>query len=449
MKYFSAENISQKDSSWNGDHRRVLFMPESASLAHMGRLLTLAQRLPKDTYDIAFACDRTLRSLIPLSFQWQPSSSLSPQVFRDRLDRGQSLLDEELIRKQVNEDLAIFNEFRPAIVVGDFRPSLAISAPLTGIHYINVVNAHWSPWSQLPLRAPGPINTWWCRALGHHLGKAVVDAFLPMGCKFQSLPFNKVRRAYGLDPMPDDIRYIYAAGDTVIYPDLKTLAPTPGAPKSHYHIGPVLWEPEIPFPLWWSSVPTDRPLVFVSVGSTGRWDALERVVRTLRELPVITLVATSGRGTIESVPNKIFVTDYLPGQETCRRSNLVISNGGSGTVYQALSQGVPVLGVAANLDQMSVMAPIEYQGAGRCIPAGLSNSTDWANEISKLISTPQALTKARGIARQIGEFSSSTVFQQIVSGQTNSTNFKSGLTPAPAFPASIQPLGPLEQTLAD
>lgn len=431
------ENILKKESAWD-NQPRILFMPESASLAHLGRLITLAQGLPQDMYDIAFACDRSLRSWVPLSFQWQSSSSLSPQEFRDRLDRGQSLLDEALIRKQVNEDIQLLNEFRPSVVVGDFRPSLAISAPLAGVHYVNVVNAHWSPWSQLPLSAPGPLNTWWCRALGHRLGKAMVNTFLPLGCMLQSRPFNRVRKDYGLPPLPDDIIYIYAAGDTVLYPDLKKMVPTPGAPKSHHHIGPVLWEPHTALPSWWNTVPSDRPCVFVTVGSTGRWDALERVVRALRKLPVVTLVATSGRGTIESVPNQVFVADYLPGIETCKRSDLVICNGGSGTVYQALSLGVPVLGLAANIDQMSVMTLVEEHGAGRCIPAGLAAHTDWAKEITGLISTPQALIRARGIARQIADYSSSATFQRILGQKINHTDFTSGTPADHSFPVNLK-----------
>ena len=424
----SIEKASEKASGWE-DKKRVLFMPESASLAHLGRLLTLAQGLPLDRYVVSFACDRSLRSWVPLAFQWHSSSSLPPQEFRDRLDRGQTLLDEELIRKQVNEDLALFSEIRPAAVVGDFRPSLAISAPLAGVHYINVVSAHWSPWSHIPLKSPGTLQTWWGRALGHRLGKALVDTFLPLGCMLQSRPFNRVRQAYGLPPLPDNIRYIYAGGDTVLYPDLPKLFPTPGAPKSHHHIGPVLWEPPIPLPSWWNSVPKDRPCVFVSVGSTGHWDAMERVVRALRKLPVVTLVATSGRGAIESVPNQVFVADYLPGLETCKRADLMICNGGAGTVYQALSLAVPVLGVAANMDQMSVMAPVEEHGAGRCIPVGLANRTDWAAEIMNLLSTPTPLIRTRGIAQQMAGYSSAIAFQNILSQKTNHTDFISE-TPA-------------------
>lgn len=403
-----------KKGPWGENRQRLLFMPESASLAHMGRLLTLAQGLPLDRFDITFACDQSLQAWVPPSFQWKSSSSLSPIEFRDRLDRGRPLLDENLISKQVAEDLALFHELRPSIVIGDFRPSLAISAPLAGIHYVNVVNAHWSPWSPLPLKVPGALNTWWCRPLGHRVGKHVVETLLPIGFRLQARPFNTVCRSFGLPPFTEDIRYIYAAGDTVVYPDLPTLSPTPGAPESHHHIGPLLWEPEIPLPLWWDTVPKDRPCVSVSVGSTGSWAALERVVEALRQLPVVTLVATSGRGTIEPVPNQIYVADYLPGMKSCQRADLVICNGGAGTVYQALSQGVPVLGIAANMDQMSVMTPIEKLGAGRCIPVGIADRVDWARAVSSLLSSAQSRVKAQTIARIIGGESSSAAFQNIL-----------------------------------
>jgi hypothetical protein len=54
----------------------------------------------------------------------------------------------------------------------------------------------------------------------------------------------------------------------------------------------------------------------------------------------------------------------LPGLDAARRSRLVICNGGSPTSQQALAAGVPIIGLATNLDQFLNMAAIESAGAG-------------------------------------------------------------------------------------
>lgn len=393
---------------------RLLFMPESASLAHLGRLLPLAQSLPEELYEITFACDPKLRFWIPATYGWETASSLPSDEFRRRLSRGEPLLDETLLTRQVKEDLALLNKIKPAAVIGDFRPSLAISAPLLGVPHINVTDAHWSPWAQIPFEAPGPLDTWWSRPLGDRLGKGIVDTLLPIGFRLQARPFNQVRRNFGLAPLSGDIQSIYTAGDAVAYTSLMEMVPTPGAPPSHQHVGPVLWEPQISRPTWWSNVPNDRPRVFVSVGSTGQWKTLEKVVDALRQLPVITLVATSGRGTVNPIPNQVYVADYLPGMETCKNSDLVICNGGSGTVYQALGAGVPVIGIAANVDQMAVMAPVVQRGAGRRIPVGRVEAVNWETEVTTLLYSREAQRSARQIANVMAQTDSAGTFLSLL-----------------------------------
>jgi hypothetical protein len=238
----------------------LLFIPGSSSLAHLGRLLTLAQTLPSDIGDIHFACDSYLRHYVPKPFCWQPAGSLSGDEMRQRLKRGQTLLDEDSVRHQVEEDLALLRSVQPTVVVGDFRPSLSISAALAKVPYVNVVNAHWSPWANILFESAGALDAWWARPWGPRLGKRLTDVMLPLGLRIQARPFNRVRRSYGLPPLTNDLRHIYTAGDVVAYTDLEGWVPTPGAPRMHRHIGPVLWEPPMDLPAWWNTVKTDRPL---------------------------------------------------------------------------------------------------------------------------------------------------------------------------------------------
>jgi UDP:flavonoid glycosyltransferase YjiC (YdhE family) len=76
------------------------------------------------------------------------------------------------------------------------------------------------------------------------------------------------------------------------------------------------------------------------------------------------LLATAGRCQPAHVPANVQVADYLPGSEAARRSALVICNGGSSTAYQAIAEGVPVLGIPSNLDQYLAMTAIERAQAG-------------------------------------------------------------------------------------
>jgi UDP:flavonoid glycosyltransferase YjiC (YdhE family) len=234
---------------------KVLFMPTSFSLAHVGRLVTLAQALSADNYEVTFACDQRDHRFIPAGFQRRHATSLTPEEFRRRLEQGRALVDAPLLRKQVQEDLDLMRSLQFDLVVGDFRPSLAISGKLAGVPYLNLVNAHWSPWSKEQFQVPAALDRAPFKWLGSRLARELINRFLPLGFAWQSRPFNQVRREYGLAPVGNSIRDVYTAGDFTVYPDLAEMVPTPGAPASHRHIGPVQWEPEIPLPGWWQELP--------------------------------------------------------------------------------------------------------------------------------------------------------------------------------------------------
>ncbi|MFC3374324.1 hypothetical protein ACFOLJ_00110 [Rugamonas sp. CCM 8940] len=50
------------------------------------------------------------------------------------------------MRRYVEDDLHVFKQARPDLVVGDFRLSLSISARLAGLPYVALSNAYWSPY---------------------------------------------------------------------------------------------------------------------------------------------------------------------------------------------------------------------------------------------------------------------------------------------------------------
>lgn len=68
-------------------------------------------------------------------------------------------------------------------------------------------------------------------------------------------------------------------------------------------------------------------------------------------------------------PSNARVAAYLPGDLVASRSCLVVCNGGSPTSNQALAAGVPVLGIASNMDQFLNMCSIVSACAGRMLRA--------------------------------------------------------------------------------
>ena len=198
-----------------GSRQRVLFVAEAVSLAHMARAVALAQSLDQTRYDIHLACDPRYAKLFqPLSFPIHPIASLAGGEFQDRLAKGNPLYSVPEVRRYVKEDLRVIASLDPAVVIGDFRLSLSISARAAGVPYMTVTNAHWSPYARPRFIVPElAIAT----RFGPRLGQALFNLMRPVAFVHHAWAVNKVRREYGLPAMGYSLSRIFTEADQTVY----------------------------------------------------------------------------------------------------------------------------------------------------------------------------------------------------------------------------------------
>lgn len=375
----------------------VLLVAEAVTLAHFARILTLAQALDPNLYEVVVASDPRYASLEkPLNFAFHPIRSITSAEFAQALARGKPLYSAETLTRYVENDLVLLDRVKPDLVIGDFRLSLAVSAPLRRIPYAAVVNAYWSPYADMAYPVPDLPMT---RILGVALAQKLFDVARPIAFALHARPLNRVRRKFGLSPLGSDLRNVYTWGDYTLYADIPEMAPTHDLPHNHRYLGPVLWSTKTPLPEWWGELPEDKPLVFLTLGSSGRADFLPLVLQVLSSLPVTAIVASAGKVELDNLPQNVFAADFLPMDIATTRSFLVISNGGSLTTYQALSAGVPVLGICSNMDQLLNMNAVQALGAGITLRAGKASLAEIRAAVNALLEKP-AYAEAAGRVRQ-------------------------------------------------
>lgn len=392
--------------------RRVLFVAEAATLAHVTRPLVLARALDAARHEIHFACAPGYEKFLAEdAFTRWPLWSIPPQQFLDALAHGRPLYDQPTLERYIEADVEVLDAVRPDFVVGDFRLSLAVSAAVRKIPYAAITNAHWSPYSTLgPFPLPEhPL----ARILGVTAATLMFRAVRPLVFAQHALPLNRLRRRYGLASL-GDLRHAYTHGDYTLYADTPGLVPTANLPRNHRYIGPVLWSPKVELPPWWSGLPQDAPLVYVTLGSSGQADLLPEIAEELSRLQVVAAVATAGRVAADALPPDTRVAAYLPGQEAARRAQLVICNGGSATVYQALAEGVPVLGIASNMDQHLTMQAVSRAGAGILLRAGKTDRRAVRQAVKALLAQPGYRDAARRIAAEFACFDAGDRFSAVV-----------------------------------
>lgn len=343
----------------------MLFVAEAVTLAQVARLCALARSLPRDRYEVHFAAARFDELLFAgARFVRWPIGSIAPQQAERAVKWGLRLYGLRTLRRYLADDLWLIDSVRPDAIVGDLRWSLAVSGPLRGVPVAALCNAYWSPFAE---RGGWPLPEHpMVRLLGVERAAAHFPRALPAVFRHFAAPLDALRAEHGLPPL-GSLPEVLTWGDATLYADPPSLVRLRGAPPSHAFLGPVHWAPDLAFE------PPRRPMVYVTMGSSGSLGALPAVLDALASLEVQVLLATAGRPA-PPLPANVRAAPFVPGHLAARHAEVVVCNGGSSTGYQALAEGAPVVGLPYNLDQYLAMTAIERAGLGVLVRSGAATA---------------------------------------------------------------------------
>lgn len=406
--------------------KRVLFVSENVTLAQVVRLVTLARALEQDGVEVHFASAGFPELVFGATRFIRHELETLPAARADQaLRAGRRLYEKSTLAAYIRAEIALIERVRPDLVMGDFRWSMPSSAELCGVPSAVLINAYWSPYA-VERRFPVPDHPI-VRLLGEALTEQYFPTALPRVFQHFADPLNAARRQFGLRPVGSLLEVLTHA-DHTLYADDPWLTPVRGAPASHQFIGPVLWQPDV------SGVPEvdalpeqtgERPLIYVTLGSSGAAELLPMIVGVLAQLPVTAILATAERAQLVGLPPNVIARSFVRGADVARRAQLVISNGGSSTGYQALSQGTPVLGLPSNLDQYLATEAIVRAGAGRSVKARRATPEALRSEIHSMLEDSALRDAARQVASRFRVLDAPSTFrafvQRTLAGATESS----------------------------
>ena len=360
---------------------RILLIGEGATLAHAARPLALAAGLPKDRCQVSLALPERYQRWAPADVEMLPLQAQSPEVFAERLRRARPLYSQARLEAYFEEDLALIQASRAQAVVGDFRLSLAASARKAAIPYVSISNAYWSP--DRPLRPLRPVLdrfAGWPAPLAELAFRLLAPAVL----RWHAEPLDRLLQDHGLEPLGRDIRRAFTEADAILYADLPALFPDVPETPRHRFLGPVIWEPPSERPAWWGRLPEDKPLAYLTLGSSGEARLIGDLTAWLKGMGYAVILATAGRAELHGDDESVYVADFVPGYAACERADLVVCNGGSPTTTQALLKGRPVLGICSNMDQMLNMRAVQSLKAGFGLRADAVSRRAFEAAVNKL-----------------------------------------------------------------
>lgn len=402
--------------------RRVLFVGEGVTLAHVVRPLEMASQLDPSEFEILFACDTRYEGLVrEKGLAHVALPCIDPADFKRRVYKAEALYTASELRRQTADDLRLLEAWRPQLVVGDFRISLGISAERAGTPHIAFSNAHWSPSARLECPVPD-------HPLVGILGVSVMKRLLPLASPWffrrQLKAFNRVRAEHGLAPLGGrGAHEVFTRGTRTVYLDIPQLYGLGELSATESFIGPVQWSPSARLPEVWAAACRKGPVVFAYPGSSGDAAGTLHLVRAAAALGATVLLAGVKQPQRGDLPSNVLAADVIPAGPAARLADLVICNGGSPMVYHALSAGKPVLGVPVNLDQHFVMDAVARHGAGRVLRPGQCCSKEAPAVLRALLGDAAARQAAANLKTYIDAFDPLAEFLHVVDE----------LVPAPAL----------------
>jgi MGT family glycosyltransferase len=128
---------------------------------------------------------------------------------------------------------------------------------------------------------------------------------------------------------------------------------------------------QVPLPPWAHELDGSRKVVLVTQGTVANHDFSLLIGPTLAALanePDLLVVATAGGRPIDAIPGPIpgnaRLASYLPFEWALQKADVFVTNGGYGSVNQAMSFGIPLVTAGLTEDKADVNARVAWSGVG-------------------------------------------------------------------------------------
>lgn len=346
---------------------RVVLLPHAptSSLAHVGACLEVGRELRARGHEVVMAYGGTRPDVIEREgFAWERVPEVAPE--REWHPGGWFGSAGEL-RSHVAAHLEVLDRLRPdaAVSSSGIAGRLACEvAELPQVHLMHYLAS--TPYGRRPI-------VW---------GNRLRDARRPRRLvRVARARISSTRRRRGdpptlrvveavrreLDLPPAGPESFAGARDSVVaITTAPFLDPADGLPGHWRYIGPLAWSP-IPAADEPPPVRGDRPLAYVTQGSTGDPELLRRAVRELAGQGLDVLVTTAelcDPSELARLGPNVRAARLLPGAACLAAADVAVIHGGHLTFCQALMAGTPVAVMPYRRDQIGRVHRAERLGVG-------------------------------------------------------------------------------------
>lgn len=246
----------------------------------------------------------------------------------------------------LNSQIKAIEEYRPDIVLGDAAFTLKMAAEKTAIPHASILNGYMTKYCSItrqvsPSHPAYPYSKTIPKKVFERLTRIIERMMLE---KIHS-PFREMRKKLDLSKR----KYLLEEleGDFNLICDLPSFFPQK-LPENYEFVGPLFYNGKEEEKEILDFLGNHKQNILISMGSTGQWKKLN-----MMRNPIFSdfRIVVSGKGCCSLSGDNILSKTFVNHIRIMNKISLVICHGGNGTVYQALSHGVPILFFPGNFEQ--------------------------------------------------------------------------------------------------
>lgn len=220
---------------------------------------------------------------------------------------------------------------------------------------------------------------------------------------------EQLRREVGLPPLGCSIFDFSRRADLYLQSSVPSFEyPRTDMPANVHFIGATIpappsdWTP----PSWWGEM-QNRKVVLVTQGTINNdYDQLIRpAIRALSSENVFVVVTTGSKPAsevgISPLPWNVRVEKFIPYAHLMPQVDLLLTNGGYGSIQIALAHGVPVVAIGKTEEKPEIANRVQWSGTGLGLKVRIPTEGQIRKAVSHVLQTPTYAARAEALAYEM------------------------------------------------
>lgn len=375
--------------------KKILILPLGGFLAHTTRAIEIGKHLRNSGYDVVYAGPKKYVDLAKnYGFEKHDLIDFNPEYILACVKETTLYFHSiKTLYDFLNWEFEIYDKIKPSAIISDSRFSVKISTKIKNIPLISVTNSQWTKYSGIKRKLPNnhKIVLSLRKFISKDMTEKILDFLMPYLTRLYSAvclrPYNYHLRRFGIRRL-ENIEEIWE-GDLTLIADIPEFAPIIDKPENFHLIGPIFWKDnkDNEVPNWLNNLNREKPIIYLTMGSSGEKSVFKKIINVLSNTEYQVVISTGEIVKKEEINQfkNIFVEDYLAGNKIIEIADCVIFHGGSGTLYQALSEGTPLIGIANHFEQEWNINRLVELGLGLKLDKESFTEGDLLDAINKIL----------------------------------------------------------------